>query len=323
MGKLQQQVSVLSGADELRLRIDHAEKILRFDTPEAARDLLATLHEAHRMAERLERETPDLDLRPERTRLAGLTDRALRHAKTLVRALGGMAAFEQFRRQFDVQPDDLWWQLDVRIALDRRRTLQRLATVGVVLAVLGLIVFLARDILFPYNPVSDAVSNAGAKVDAGDLPAALAEVEAGLAIVPDSMELFIWKGVLHRLMGDEAAGAEAFAQARRYARDEVEFHLLRGQAYIRVGRYDDVIAEADAALAIAPNSAEAYYLRATGYEGRGDVFQAMLDVDRSAQLAQEAGNDALYALARYRYAMLMQAGIVPTRAPAPTATPAP
>ncbi len=317
MGKLQQQITVLSDADQLRLRIDRAEKILRFDTPDAARDLLASLHEAHRMADRLERDSPGIDLRPERARLSGLDERALRNARSLVKALGGMAAFEQFRQQFDAQPDDLWWQLDAKIALDRRRLVQRLVTTGVVLAALGVIVFLARDILFPYNPVSDAVSNAGVKLDAGDLPAALAEVEAGLDIVPDSAELLVWKGILLRLMGDEAGSAEAFGQARQYARDEVEFYLMRGQAWIRVGRYDDVIADADAALAIAPNSAEAYYLRATGHEGKGDVFQAMMDVDRSAQLAQDAGNDALYALARYRYAMLMQANIGPTATLAP------
>lgn len=318
MGKLQQQVTVLSGADELRLRIDHAEKILRFDTPDAARDLLATLHEAHRMADQLERDSPGIDLRPERARLSGLDDRALRNAKSLVKALGGMAAFEQFRKQFDAQPDDLWWQLDAKIALDRRRLLQRLVTMGVVLAALGVIVFLARDFLFPYNPVSDAVSNASVKLDAGDLPAALAEVEAGLLVAPDSMELLAWKGILLRLMGDEQGSAQAFDASRQYARDEVEFYLMRGQAYIRFGRYDDVIADADAVLAIAPNSAEAYYLRATGYEGKGNIYQAMLDVDQSAQLAQAAGNDALYALARYRYAMLMQAGIVPTAGPTPT-----
>ncbi len=317
MGKLQQQVAVLSRADQLRLRIDHAEKILRFDTPDAARDLLATLHEAHRMADQLQRESPQIDLRPERARLSGLDDRALRNAKSLVKALGGMAAFEQFRQQFDAQPDDRWWQLDAKIALDRRRLLQRLLTVGVALAALGVVVFLARDVLFPYNPVSDAVSNAGARFDAGDLPAALAEIEAGLNAAPDSMELLAWKGILLRLMGNTDASEQAFNQARQYARDEVDFYLTRAQAYIRVGRYDDVIADADVVLAIAPNSADAYYLRATGYEGKGDVYQAMLNVDRAAQLAQEAGNDALYALARYRYAMLMQANILPTAAPTP------
>lgn len=317
MGKLQQQVIVLSSADELRLRIDHAEKILRFDTSDAARDLLATLHQAHRMADQLERDSPGIDLRPERARLSGLDDRVLRNAKSLVKALGGMAAFEQFRRQFDAKPDDLWWQLDARIALDRRRLLQRLVTTGVVLAVLGVIVFLARDFLFPYNPVSEAVSNAGVRLDAGDLPAALAEIESGLVAAPDSAELLVWKGILLKLMGDEQGSEQAFEASRRYARNETEFYLLRGQTYIRIGRYDDVIADADAVLAIDPDSAEAYYLRATGYEGKGNVFQAMMDVDQSAQLAQDAGNDALYALARYRYAMLMQAGIVPTAAPTP------
>lgn len=317
MGKLQQQVTVLSSADELRLRIDHAEKILRFDTSDAARDLLAALHQAHRMADQLERDSPGIDLRPERARLSGLDDRVLRNAKSLVKALGGMAAFEQFRRQFDAKPDDLWWQLDARIALDRRRLLQRLVTTGVVLAVLGVIVFLARDFLFPYNPVSEAVSNAGVRLDAGDLPAALAEIESGLVAAPDSAELLVWKGILLKLMGDEQGSEQAFEASRRYARNETEFYLLRGQTYIRIGRYDDVIADADAVLAIDPDSAEAYYLRATGYEGKGNVFQAMMDVDQSAQLAQDAGNDALYALARYRYAMLMQAGIVPTAAPTP------
>ena len=317
MGKLQQQVTTLSNADQLRALIDSAERILRIDAPEPARDLLATLHEAHRMADQFERDAPDIDLRPEQARLDALDERVLRNARPLVRALGGMEAFEQYRQQFAPQPDEIWWQLDARIAEERRKSLRRLAITGIVVAVLAVIVFLARDILFPYNPVSDAVNNAGVRLDAGDIPAAQAEIDAGLQVVPTSTELLIWKGIVLQLSGDAAGSEQAFDQARQNARNEIEFYLQRGQSYIRVARFDDVIADADAVLAINPDSAEAYYLRATGYEAKGDMFQAVQDVDKSAQLAQAAGNDSLYALARYRYAMMMQAGVGPTATPTP------
>ncbi|MCS7062205.1 MAG: hypothetical protein RMN25_13730, partial [Anaerolineae bacterium] len=143
MGKLQQQITVLSSADELRLRLDKAEKILRFETREAARDVLTTLHEAHRMADALERDTPGLDLRPERARLSALDERVLRYAHVLVKALGGPAAFEAFRTELGGRPDEVWWQLDAKIAADRRRLVRRLAIVGLVLVALGAAVWLA------------------------------------------------------------------------------------------------------------------------------------------------------------------------------------
>ncbi len=319
MGKLQQTVNTLNDADQLRQLVDQCEKTLSVATPDEARLFLATLHQAHRQLEELQASFPDLDLRAESARLNTLDDRVLRQASRVIRQLGGPAAFESYRQQFDARPDDAWWQLDAEVASIRRRRLQRLGVFVAALAIIGIAAFLARDFLFPPNPVGDAVANAGAKLNAGDNRAALVEIELGLGIVPTSNELLIWKGILLDYAGDAAGAQAAFDQARAQSRDDREFYLTRAQTYIQLGLPDRVIADAGAVLAITPDSAEALYIRSTGYEMKGDRANAITDLDRSAELAQQAGNDALYAMARHRYAMLLQS--VDQSTPVPSAAP--
>jgi tetratricopeptide (TPR) repeat protein len=207
------------------------------------------------------------------------------------------------------------------MAAVRQRRLRRLGVAAAVVVILAIAAFLARDFLFPPNPVGDAVANAGAKLNAGDQKAALAEIELGLGVVPTSSELFIWKGLLLEAAGDPAGAQAAYDQARAHSQNDREFYLTRAQTCIQLGLPDRVIADADAVLAITPDSPEALYIRSTGYEMKGDRLNAMLDLDKSAELAQKAGNDALYAMARYRYAILMQSVDQSTPAPSPAPSP--
>jgi len=318
MGKYQQEVISHSEADQLRLLIDTCEETQGAKTADEARSFMSTLHQAHRLRQALEDQSTDLDLRAESARLAAVDERLLREARKMIRLLGGDQAFIEYRQQFDARPEDRWWQLDARVAAEQRRTIQRIAIAAGIVAVLAVVVYLARGILFPPNPVGDAVNSAGTRLDARNLPGALAEIDTGLNQVPTSTELLVWKGMLLELSGDAAGAQQYFDQARDNAASAAEYYLLRGQAYLRLGAADKVIANSDELLKLEPKSAEAYYLRATGYEMKGERILAMQDLDRSAQLAQDAGNDALYAMARYRYAILMQSQDMPEPTPTPT-----
>ena len=319
MGKLQQEAPALSAAAALRELIDAAEKGYLARTADEARDFMSALHHAHRSLESLEAGYSDLDLRAERARLETLDERLLKDARRMIRLLGGLQAFQAYRSQFDAQPVDRWWRLDLQVAAERKRWMQRISVLAAVLAAVAIAAYLARDILFPPNPVGDAVNAAAIQMDAGNWPGALAAIDAGLEQVPTSTELLIWKGTLLELAGEPEEAERYFERARQAAGGLAEYYLTRGQAYIRAGAFERVIANSDELLQLDPNSAEAYFLRATGYEAMGNRIEAMLDLDKSAALAQDSGNDALYAMARYRYAILMQAMDVPS--PTPTSEP--
>ena len=52
--------------------------------------------------------------------------------------------------------------------------------------------------------------------------------------------------------------------------------------------------------------AEAYYLRASGYELKNDLKAAVADLEKCASLAEAQNNESLFATTRIRLGNLMQ-----------------
>ena len=77
---------------------------------------------------------------------------------------------------------------------------------------------------------------------------------------------------------------------------------------MRIGDFQRVLTDTNQLIQMYPDLAEAYYMRASGYEGLGQRTQAMADLEKCGELAQAQGNDTLYAQSRVRLATLMQAG---------------
>ncbi len=104
---------------------------------------------------------------------------------------------------------------------------------------------------------------------------------------------------------NDPRSADSFAKAQEIAGEE-RMLLERAQVSVMLGDNDRVIADATRAIELNPNSAEAYYIRSSGYEGREELERAIEDLDKTSQLAQAAGNDTLFATARIRTGTLMQ-----------------
>lgn len=313
MGKLQQEVGILNEGDALRALIAECEKALVAVTPENVRALLTNVAQAHRLLDGLR--TSGADMRAEEARLQSVEERLTKQAQPIVAAAGGEQAFAALRRAIAPDLQAPWWALEEVVAANRRRRLKRLAVSLAIVAVIGVVGFLLRDVLFPPNPVGDALFAAQAALREGDTARALQAIERGLEAAPSNPTLLVWKGALLERQNDPA-GAAAFESARAIL-GEQDFLVERAQAYLLLGESDRVIADMTRLIATEPDPAEAYFIRATAYENTNQLWQAIQDLEAAAEIAQRTGNDTLFATARVRMGVLMQS----VGAIAPTATP--
>ncbi len=306
MGKVQQQLGSLNESDALRALLHGSERALANLKAASANDvqeLLTDIEDAHQLVDRLG--ALGSDVRPERARLETLDDRLVKAARPIVNALGGASQFAALRQKLNPTATDVRWRLDDVLADARRKTLRQIGISVAVAAVLLFAVWLARPILFPPDPVGDAINAAQKSLSEGNKVAALSAITTTLMQMPTNTQLLIWQGVLMELDGNTAATA-SFDKARAItpARD---FLIERAQVYYGFSQYAKAVADMDALLVVQPESAEAYYVRGGAYEGLGDKAKAIEDITKASDIAQAQGNDTLYATARVRLGMLMQA----------------
>jgi tetratricopeptide (TPR) repeat protein len=306
MGKLSQEIWVMNEADQLRNLIDDCEKALASLNPESTQLLLTYTEKAHRLLEKLQ--AVGADLRGEAARLGSVDDRILKDARKIVRILGGTEVLVSFRNQIAPGTTESWWMLDRVLELARRSLIRKMATFAIIVAIILIAGYIARPVLFPPDPVGDAVSAASNSLGKQDIPGAMATINTALTKLPTNTELLIWKGILLQSTGDLQASDSSFTQALKYAASEQDFYLQRAITYVRLGESDRVISDTNVIIQKYPTSAEAYYIRATGYEALGKRVEAIADLQKCGDLAQAAGNDALFAQARVRLGTLLQGG---------------
>ncbi len=156
MGKLQQDVGILNESDVLRQMIGETEKLMVSITPASAPALLRKHTEAHALLDTLA--NGGADMRAERSRIETTDDRIVSYANQFVKAVGGPAAFAALRNEVaGAYSNARWWRLDDEVAAANRSRLIKIGVgVGALLLVL-LLGFLLRGVLFPPDPVGDAV----------------------------------------------------------------------------------------------------------------------------------------------------------------------
>jgi tetratricopeptide (TPR) repeat protein len=280
-----------------------------------AQDLLSLLDAIWDLFARLE--NSGADLRAEATLMESV-EGSLRSQGALflreLKAVGGLAAL---RAAASPTRERWWWFLDEGLAEQRKGQSRRtLRTVGIVAAVLLVAVILYRFVFSSDSAtttVMEQKSQAENALTRGDLASAALAYRQAIEIEPDNPELHAWVGVLEEMQGNADAAAEAYTHAERLADSPAHYYVLRGTARSGVGALDLAIADAQVALAIDPNSVEAYLLLAGLYETQGERGNAMQALERASELAEETGNAALVAAIRVRLGMMgQQAPELPT-----------
>jgi len=278
---------------------------------------LSIPHGLDRIAELLpELETSGVDLRPERTRLTTLEAQLRRKAGELLRELRTSGGLPAARRA--VQPDRArwWWYLDEEVRAARRRGARKLLLYLVaVTALLTVGVLLYRRFLAP-DPLTVRVHELqfdGERLaDEGDYASAVARFEEAEALRPHDGEMRIWRGALYEITGQAETAAEIFESARLLFDEATDFHIARGQIYLRLQQVEKAQAEAQAVLVEDPSSPEGHFLLGAALESQGELGEAAAAYDQASRLAEEQGQMELTAMARVRMAFVLQRAVFPT-----------
>jgi tetratricopeptide (TPR) repeat protein len=295
-------------ADRLRESLDKIERMMP-NLRGTGAQVLRLAHMFDQAAEALvELEEAGMDVRAERARFES-AQRQLRRRQGHFLAEAGKELKEE-RAAAHPDRDHWWWFLDEERAQQRRRQLRKGLIWGLIGFALLAVAWLAYNrFLAPSPQVREAFQHSTTGetlVEEGDLRAALAEFEAATALTPDDPDLWVWQGVLYSALGESDKAETAFETARALSETNLDFLLSRSLTYLRTGNLDAASADVEQAIHENPDAARAYYIRASVATEQGDLAAALEDLERTAELAQAAGNTQLEATARMQRAMVMQ-----------------
>jgi tetratricopeptide (TPR) repeat protein len=313
----------LTPADELRILLAESEKMVVSLRGRGA-DAKEILEDMDRIAALWPQlEAAGVDLRAEAGRWETLQANLRANGWTLLRELstaGGLAAVR--REEYGDARAPEWWYLDEELGAQRKKKATR--SVVAVAAVIGavLLAYLAFTRLFPADPnvqaAFSAIIGGQQKVQELDLEGALSKFEEATRLTPNDPEAWAWVSAIQTQLGRTDDAARSGAILRGLTKDEVTYHIQLAQAFAGVGMNEQAASEAQAALALDPESPEAHFSLAGAYESLGQIGEAINHMELASTYAEARGKNELTVIARYRLAMMLQAGslMVP-----PTATP--
>jgi tetratricopeptide (TPR) repeat protein len=298
---------IRAGLSQLETQLAQAKTLSRAEAVE----LLKAFDRTYDLLAEYARQTPN-PYPAEMSRFETAKHTAERHASDLLRAIGGAQALQEERQPVSPEPERSWWNID-GIVEEKRKTLQKRIGRGaaVAAAVIVIVVGVYKAFLEPPESVKQTVSHSYQADDLifeGDLEGALDEVEIALSYSPDSLELLVKKGVLLEALGK---------QVREASVDEESFLIERGFAYLSLQKPEAALADAEAVLAINPESAQGLFIAGACYETLGDITSALDAYEKAAAAAEKEGDFTMVATIRMRTASLLDSGPIIE----PTATP--
>lgn len=316
--ELQKNTTISDALDRLEILVGR----IGYNSPEQSRELLEGLDE---VAGRLE-EWGDIPSRKTtQVHFDALLARLRKDAAQFVRDLGGAARLADLRSEVNPPRSAEWWFLDELLTARRKAAIRRtgFTLVGIVLALVLLGVIYEAFIAPPPEVTARyrLENSARTAMMDQDWQAALGEVDAALQYAPEDPTLHVLKGVVLENLGQETSAEDSYTVAKAYLPGEVEFLLLRAQAYENAGQSDAAMADAQEAVRLDPQSAQGYLLIGGIHESNRRFRDAMTAYDQAFQAADSQGQTELAAIARTRTAMVMQ--IINQGVDIPTHTPVP
>ncbi len=256
-----------------------------------------------------------IDLKPEETRLLTVHGLLRSKAGVFVREAQRGRTLRVARADARPPTDHWWWYLDEYVAQQRRARVLRVGVAAVTLVVIvGLVLWFIQSRL-PSDPrlrrIIDLETALDTQISEGNIPAAIASLEELRQLDPQNARYAVLLGALYEAWGDEQEAEKQYADARRLI-DEGTYRTLRAQAYLQVGLVDKALDEAQRAVELQPQSAEAYFFLGNAHEARGEIPAALQAYERASQLAEAQDNAQLLAIIRVRMAFLLQRLPVPT-----------
>lgn len=301
-----------SPADTLRDHLDWAEDQLAI-LHSADRETVETLFARLDQTLQLFRELGGLytpNLRPEQTRLDTLSKQILRHRKHLLQVLGGPAKLASSRPAYARQETHPWWFVDIWVAVQAAATRRQLAWVGGILGVLLVILTILFNTILKPDPALVARMTLFDEalaliVETGDYEQALANVDEALTLRPQDAELMLLKSIILDTLEQSPREAAALnAEAETLLLNPEDRSLVRGRLYLQLRRPAEAVTQAETALNVNAESAEAWLLLGQSYAGLGRASEAHTALQQAADLALAQDKDELYAIAKMNQAYL-------------------
>ncbi len=313
--------NVRNAAVMVRERLVALEKGAVKPSPATVEALLTGMDDVAAELDRLDAD--GMDVRAEVVRFDNLQRRLASHPKAIARAAAGLPGGLTALRAAHPPADAPWWQADIVQAARVRRTLLELAGIVAAIAAVLALIYVVITFVFPPDPRAVAVLTATNDIDARiaqeDWTGALQVAEDAYAQWPDDAELATWVGALAEKNDDAARAATAFADAQRLTQaDPIRYWILRSDTFARTMDFEQAVASAQAALAIAPENPEATFAVGRTAEAIGDRDTALEYLNKTYELAVES-NPQLALNARVLWGTLVQQIEMPT--PTGTITP--
>jgi tetratricopeptide (TPR) repeat protein len=132
------------------------------------------------------------------------------------------------------------------------------------------------------------------RYQAGDPKGAVLDFGQAISLNPDFSQAYYNRGVISHDFGNPQGAISDFTQAIRLNPNDPDGYYNRGAVRHETKDYSGAIADYSQAIYLNPNYARAYLNRGVAHSYRGEIAEAKIDFQKSAELAQIQGNQVLY-----------------------------
>lgn len=241
------------------------------------------------------------------------------NADTLVTAVGGVDALRKLRSEYQPSTDAWWWHIDEYIKKRNQIRFRRLVIIGGgIVAIFAILVVVYLRFLAPPPEVRQRIGHenkANSLIENSQFQDALDQTNMALEYAPENFSLIVQKGVLLEMLNQPEMAQESYNLALRTDPDKTKFLLERAYAYLKVGQFEKMKADAEELVALNPDSAEGYMFIANAYEIAGDDSKAIQNYEKASTLAEAQDKIELMTTIRVRMGFLMQNFSMPTSTP--------
>ncbi|MCB0178725.1 MAG: tetratricopeptide repeat protein [Anaerolineae bacterium] len=293
----------LSPTDELRdilKQLEDSQPQLNHINPTQALITLRNLDQADQLFNQLE--ATGADLAAERGRFDSIQAHLKKHVGPFLKGFGGASTLAEFRPKPIPSRERWWWFIDELVAAQQRRTLKRVIIAAVIgLSLLAGLIIAFKTVLAPSPEAVARIKgedNAFAAFDEGDYTGSLAAVDQALVVVPNDPGLLVIRGVTLEALGRVDEAQQSFDRAQTLYENPVNFHIGRGQIYLRTNQFEKTETEARSALAIDETNATAWLLLGQSLELQDKRADAIAAYQQASELAVASGNNEVVVLAR-------------------------
>ena len=138
-------------------------------------------------------------------------------------------------------------------------------------------------------------------LEEGKINPALEACQRATLLDPEEPSAYLMTGVIYEFLGERKKAKTYFAEAKKRYSSLYQFYLQRGMSWMKIGKFTAAEEDAQNALKINPESAEAHFLLGNIYEAQNKIPQAIAEFS----IVSEMDTDPkLVVIARYKVGML-------------------